>query len=82
MEDGSFRLDGSRNSGIFNGFKLFTSDGGEQLVIRLQARVRDGGSTGTWAFVGGTYAGNGRLVGVPFEVGEGITDVYDGTVHP
>ncbi|GAA1475685.1 hypothetical protein GCM10009623_01310 [Nocardioides aestuarii] len=82
VENGSFRVQGSRNSGIFNGFKVFTCASGDEFVIRLQARFGEGGSTGTWAFTGGSYAGNGTLVGIPFAVGEGITDVYDGTLRP
>jgi hypothetical protein len=73
------RLNGSRNFGIFNGFKVFECDEGGSFVIRLHATFDDSGAVGTWAFVGGDYAGNGRLVGTP--VTDGITDVYDGTVR-
>jgi hypothetical protein len=68
--------------GIFNGFKVFSCDGGGEFTLRLQAKFDETGSRGSWAFVGGEYAGNGTLVGEPFEVGAGITDIYDGTLRP
>ena len=73
------RLAGSRNFGIFNGFKVFECDEGGSFTIRLHATFDDSGAVGTWAFVGGDYVGNGRLVGTP--VPDGITDVYVGTVR-
>ena len=84
VENGTFSASGSARFGIFNGFKHFTCADGSEFTVRLQARFGDAGSTGTWAFVGGTYRGNGTLVGIPFEPseGEGITDIYDGTLRP
>jgi hypothetical protein len=80
--NGRFSFAGTPAFGIFNGFKHFTCADGSRFTIRLQATFDDTGSTGTWAFVGGTHAGAGTLVGVPFEEGEGITDIYDGTLRP
>ena len=84
VENGRLSVAGTPSFGIFNGFKHFTCADGSEFTIRLQARFGEGGSTGTWAFVGGTYAGSGTLVGTPFpeEEGPGITDVYDGTMRP
>ena len=79
------KLRGSRNFGIFNGFKVFACDDGGSFVVRLQARFDDSGSVGTWAILGGTggfekLAGSGTLVGTPTTTG--INDVYDGTLRP
>lgn len=82
VTDGRFSVAGTPGFGIFNGFKEFSCDGGGGFTIRLQATFGETGSTGTWAFVGGDLVGGGTLVGVPFEVGEGITDIYDGTLRP
>ena len=84
VSNGRISVAGTPLFGIFNGFKHFTCADGSEFTIRLQARFGEGGSTGTWAFVGGTYSGRGTLVGIPFDPseGEGITDVYDGTLRP
>ena len=75
---------GSRNFGIFNGFKLFDCGDGS-FVVRLQAKFGEFGSVGTWAITAGDggfegLAGSGTLVGTPTDVG--INDVYDGTLRP
>ena len=84
VSNGRFSVAGTPLFGIFNGFKDFTCADGTEFTIRLQATFDDTGSTGTWAFVGGPFHGSGTLVGVPFpeEEGEGITDIYDGTLRP
>lgn len=71
--------------GVFAGFKVFECDGGGGFVLRLNARFDAGGSVGTWSVVDALgflagMAGSGKLVGVPFPDGTGITDIYEGTV--
>ena len=78
-------LRGSRQFGIFNGFKLFECSDGGSFVVRLQAKFGEFGSVGTWAITGGDggferLAGSGTLVGIPTDTG--INDVYDGTLRP
>lgn len=79
------QLGGSRQFGIFNGFKLFECSDGGSFVVRLQAKFGEFGSVGTWAITGGDggfegLAGSGTLVGTPTDTG--INDVYDGTLRP
>jgi len=83
-DNGRISVAGTPSFGVFNGFKHFTCADGRTFTIRLQAKFGDGGSSGTWAFVGGPYAGSGTLVGIPFpeEQGPGILDVYEGTLRP
>lgn len=82
-----FNIGGGPGSdfGKFNGIKVFECDDGGSFVVRLQAKFGPGGSTGTWAILGGTgglekLAGSGTLVGTPTTTG--INDVYDGTLRP
>jgi hypothetical protein len=75
--------------GVFIGTKSFECDGDGDLGFSLQLRARFGGSgsTGTWTLVEawGDFAGakaSGTLVGTPFpDPGQGITDVFTGTVR-
>ena len=74
--------------GVFIGYKLFACDGSEEtgFLVRLNAQFSySGGSTGTWTVVDawGDLAGmtgGGKLVGIPIEGENGITDDYVGTV--
>jgi hypothetical protein len=74
--------------GVFIGYKFFACDGSEEtgFVVRLNAQFSySGGSTGTWTVVDawGDLAGmtgGGKLVGIPIEGENGITDYYVGTV--
>lgn len=74
--------------GNFVGYKLFDCDGGGEtgFLVRLNALFSySGGSVGSWTIVDawGDLAGmtgSGKLVGVPIEGENGITDNYVGTV--
>ena len=75
--------------GVFIGYKVFECDGSEEtgFLVRLNARFSYSGadSVGTWTIVDawGDLAGmtgSGKLIGVPMEGENGITDYYVGTV--
>ena len=75
--------------GVFIGYKAFECDGSEEtgFLVRLNARFSYSGtgSVGTWTIVDswGDLAGmtgSGKLIGVPMEGENGITDYYVGTV--
>lgn len=87
VSNGGFSLGGGPGTsfGKFNGFKVFECADGGGLVVRLQAKFDDEGSTGTWSIVDGwdgyeDLHGAGTLVGTPTSTG--INDVYDGTLRP
>jgi hypothetical protein len=77
-----------RQHGVFVGYKLFDCGGGGTtgFLVRLNALFSySGGSVGTWTIVDawGDLAGmtgGGKLVGVPIEGVNGISDNYSGTV--
>jgi hypothetical protein len=75
--------------GVFVGYKAFLCDGSEEsgFLVRLNAKFSysGAGSVGTWTIVDswGDLAGmtgSGKLIGVPIEGENGITDNYFGTV--
>jgi len=78
-----------RPFGVFIGYKLFECDGSEEtgFVVRLNAKFSysGAGSVGTWTIVDawGDLAGmtgTGKLIGVPIEGENGITDFYVGAI--
>lgn len=86
VEDGPVKIVFTPAPGIFAGFKVFMCEGGSSgFVLRLNARFGAGGSVGTWSVVQSSGSldgmrGSGKLVGVPFPDGTGVTDTYSGTV--
>ena len=75
--------------GVFLGYKLFDcyGDGETGFLVRLNAQFSYGGagSTGSWTIVDAWgdlagMSGGGKLVGVPMDGVDGITDYYFGRV--
>ena len=74
--------------GVFQGYKLFDCYGGGEtgFLVRLNAQFSyTGGSTGTWTIVDSWgdlagMSGGGKLVGIPIEGEDAITDNYFGKV--
>jgi hypothetical protein len=71
----------------FSILKQFTcADGSGTFVAKLQVRSDFRGDYANWIIFSGTgnYAsllGSGKLVGIYFEDGSGILDIYTGQVH-
>jgi hypothetical protein len=72
---------------VFQVVKLFTCDDGSgSFLVKLQVRIDIRGDNFQWMILDGSDAyarlrGTGSGIGVPFEDGSGVLDIYDGGVH-
>lgn len=66
--------------------EFICADGSGSFIIQLEARVDYKGDNGNWVLKGGSGAyadlhGSGSLVGIYYEDGSGIQDIFTGKVH-
>jgi hypothetical protein len=77
----------SRTGVVFQVVKLFTCDDGSgSFLVKLQVRIDARGDMFQWMILDGADAyarlrGVGSGIGIPFEDGQGVNDLYDGVAH-